>query len=443
MKIKAAPFFLLMPLLLALTAPSVSRNKSPLDNIAETYIKLALRLGQYKADYVDAYYGPAEWKPAPVHDTLQIFPGEELHKEALSLLDKLSGIADSSLGSSQKMRRHYLIKHVQALKTMIEIVHGKKMTFDEESEALYDAVSPHHDPLYYDSILQNLDGIIPGKGDISDRIIEFEKQFIIPHNKVDTLIKVAIAECRAQTKKHVSLPENENFMVECVGKKPWGAYNWFKGNAVSVIQVDTSRDWKIDAMLGLASHEGYPGHHVAGSLIESHLYRDSGWVEYSISLLFSPRSVLDEGEADFAIDLLFTPLQRVSFIKSTLIPLAGLDTANIDLYVKEIDLRKKMMDFAAETARAYLDGQITKGDATSRLHHYRGLTFDEAERAISFYDRYRAYIITYNVGEGLVKKYVERSGGKDTTLQDRWDRFTGIILNSMTPSDLADSVITK
>ena len=33
-----------------------------MDKIAEDYVKLVLNIGQYDADFVDAYYGPAEWR---------------------------------------------------------------------------------------------------------------------------------------------------------------------------------------------------------------------------------------------------------------------------------------------------------------------------------------------------------------------------------------------
>ena len=40
-----------------------SRPASPMNDVAERYVKLVLALGQHDADYVDAYYGPPEWKP--------------------------------------------------------------------------------------------------------------------------------------------------------------------------------------------------------------------------------------------------------------------------------------------------------------------------------------------------------------------------------------------
>src|SRR5262245_66669580 len=38
-----------------------SENDS-MNALAERYVKLVLALGQHDADYVDAYYGPQEWR---------------------------------------------------------------------------------------------------------------------------------------------------------------------------------------------------------------------------------------------------------------------------------------------------------------------------------------------------------------------------------------------
>ena len=50
-------------LLAATSAPTAqTRPPSPMNTIAERYVKLVLALGQHDADYVDAFYGPPEWK---------------------------------------------------------------------------------------------------------------------------------------------------------------------------------------------------------------------------------------------------------------------------------------------------------------------------------------------------------------------------------------------
>ena len=33
-----------------------------MDDLSENYVKLVLKIGQYDNDFVDAYYGPVEWK---------------------------------------------------------------------------------------------------------------------------------------------------------------------------------------------------------------------------------------------------------------------------------------------------------------------------------------------------------------------------------------------
>ena len=41
-------------------AAKTGNGMSTLDEIAERYVKLVLRIGQYSPDMVDAYYGPAD-----------------------------------------------------------------------------------------------------------------------------------------------------------------------------------------------------------------------------------------------------------------------------------------------------------------------------------------------------------------------------------------------
>src|SRR5687767_4403795 len=43
-------------------APSDAARGLDMDLVAERYVKLVLALGVHDADYVDAYYGPAEWR---------------------------------------------------------------------------------------------------------------------------------------------------------------------------------------------------------------------------------------------------------------------------------------------------------------------------------------------------------------------------------------------
>ena len=199
-----------------------------------------------------------------------------------------------------KLRREYLQKQISALAARVRMLKGEKLKFDDESRALYDAVAPTYrqsgsDPdSHFDQIIGQLEAKIPGKGPLWQRYEEWRKPFVIPKEKLDAVFQLAIKECRARTLAHVALPPNESFTVEYVTNKPWGGYNWYKGNFHSVIQVNTDLPIYIDRAVDLAAHEGYPGHHVYNSLLEKNLVRDRGWVEFSVYALFSPQS-LDRG----------------------------------------------------------------------------------------------------------------------------------------------------
>ncbi len=43
---------------------AVHRPVAAMNDLAERYVKLVLAVGVHDADYVDAYYGPPEWRAA-------------------------------------------------------------------------------------------------------------------------------------------------------------------------------------------------------------------------------------------------------------------------------------------------------------------------------------------------------------------------------------------
>ena len=49
----------------------------------------------------------------------------------------------------------------------------------------------------------------------------------------------SIAECKRRTLQYIALPTEEKFTLELVTKQPWSGYNWYKGNATSLIQINT------------------------------------------------------------------------------------------------------------------------------------------------------------------------------------------------------------
>jgi hypothetical protein len=250
------------------------------------------------------------------------------------------------------------------------------------------------------------------------------------------VFQAAIEGCRARTAAHLTLPPGESFTVEYVTGKSWSGYNWYQGNFTSLIQVNTDLPITIDRAIDLACHEGYPGHHVYNMLLEQHLVRDRGWVEFSVYPLFSPQSLIAEGTANFGIHVAFPGAERTAFERETLYPLAGLDPATAERYAAVQDLVEKLSYAGNEAARRYLNGGIDAGAAQTYLERYAMMPADRAAQRVRFMDQYRSYVINYNLGQDLVRAYVERLGGTPDNPDARWRIFGELLASPRLPSGL-------
>ena len=409
-----------------------------MNGIAESYVKLVLEVGKYDPLYVDAFYGPKEWKPKQENLTADSTALVELISVADSLLKELELLSDYKATELETLRFHYLYKQLFAVKARVIILNGSLLPFRLESRALYDVMPSFVSEDSLQKTLDELNKLLPGNGNISDRMVEFKKKFEIPKDKMPAVFDAAIKECKSRTIKYINLPAGENFKVEYVTNKPWGAYNWYKGNYFSLIQVATDFPIYIDGAVGLAAHEGYPGHHVYNSLLEQNLVKDRDWIEYTVYPLYSPQSVIAEGTARVGEDLLFTGDERMNFEKEVLFPLAGLSAKDADLYYNILSLVEKLSGAGVLAAKNYLNGDWTKEETVAWLQKFQLRTKERAEKYLSFIETYRSYVVTYNTGEILIKGYMERNGGTKDNLAKRWEIFTKLISTPQTPSGLQD-----
>jgi hypothetical protein len=426
-----------------------SEEPTRMNGIAESYVKLVLAVGQHDANYVDAFYGPAEWKQAA--EAAGKRPLAELLAEARSLLAALAAspvpeatasaaTAGQGAGDSAdellRLRRHYLERQLSALAAHVEALGGKHRTFDEESRALYDAVAPTYDAAHFQAILDRIDRLVPGAGPLAARVEAYRRRFVIPPERVDGVFAAAIAECRRRTAAHIPLPLGESFEVAYVKDKPWSGYNWYQGSFRSLIQVNTDLPIHIDRALDLAGHEGYPGHHVYNALLEQHLVRERGWIELTVYPLFSPQSLIAEGTANFGVEVVFPGPERVVFERQVLYPKAGLDPAAAANYDQLQELLRELSYAGNEAARGYLDGKLTRDAAQAWQVRYALMSPERAAQRMRFIDAYRSYVINYNYGQDLVRRYIEARGGTADHPEQRWREFARLISSPRLPSDL-------
>jgi len=418
--------------LIAMTAAASPKPVDPLDSIAEQYTKLVLAVGQHDELYVDAYYGPPEWKPAGNAPKPPLASLRETAGKLIAAVEQIPAPTEEMA----RLRREYLRKQLMAVETRIRMLQGERLSFDQESKALYDAVAPTHPASYFDDELTELDRRLPGGGPVSARYEAYRQQFVIPRDKLETVFAAAIEGCRSRTREHVRLPPRERFTIEYVTNKPWSAYNWYQGHATSLIQVNTDLPIFIDRAIDLACHEGYPGHHVYNALLEQHLVRTRGWMEFTVYPLFSPQSLIAEGTANFGIEVAFPGPSRVAFERERLFPLAGLDSSRAEEYYDLFDAFDRLSYAGNEAARQYLNGEIDRKAAVAWLEKYALMSPPRAEQRVRFFDTYRSYVINYNLGKDLVRQYVERNGGTAARPERRWQVFGELLSSPRLPSGL-------
>ncbi|MEH6451568.1 MAG: hypothetical protein V7782_00870 [Psychromonas sp.] len=394
----------------------------PINQIAENFVKLTLKIGQHHEYYVDAFYGPKQWlKDIPKQ------PLDSLLSQALALQAALNTLDKKDIDS---LRLHFLVSQVSAMIAFIKQLNGEQISFDEESLALYDAISPHFDEQDFNQLLIELNSILPSyEGEnlsLNQRLNKYRSDFIIPKDKIAKVFSAAINKSRQLTLQHIALPDNESFKVEYVTDQVWSAYNWFKGNAYSLIEVNTDFPIYIERAIDLASHEGYPGHHVFNTLIEQHLYKGNGWIEYCIYPLFSPLSLLAEGSANYGIEVAFDKNTRFEFEQDSLFPLAGLDATQVSRYYQVQALLQQLSYVDNMVARRYLDKQINKEQAIDLLMKYSLTDHAKSSQRIKFIEYNRSYVINYNLGQDITKAYIERLVKNNDPIL-RWQEFAKLL----------------
>jgi hypothetical protein len=414
-------------------APSLD----PFHGLAVRYVTLVLGVGQHDADYVDAYYGPAELRKEAEAQKMSL---EAIERQAAALEGDIAAAPIPAVKADDelwRLRKQYLQRQMAALRARVAMLQGRKLTFDQESQALYDAVAPRHSEAEFASVITQLERLLPGDGPLINRYERFKTDFAVARERVDHVFQAAIRGCRDRTRQYIDLPAGESFTVEYVTGKSWSGYNWYQGNYRSLIQVNTDLPIYIERALDLACHEGYPGHHVYNVLLEKHLVRDRGWIEFTVYPLFSPQSLIAEGTANYGIEVAFPRDERIQFEQEVLFPLANMSPARAKAYYAVMELVDRLSYAGNEAARRYLDGQIDARAAADWLERYAMMPRARAEQRVRFFDQYRSYVINYNLGKDLVQAFIGRRVGTDESPRRRWREFTALLSSPRLPGGLA------
>lgn len=402
-----------------------------LDEEAERYVKLALELREYDPDYVDAYLGPPEWAEDARREP-------RTKKELAAAISEL--LADlkqfSPTHGEQSHRHRALYRNVRAMDVRIRMSLNEHFSFAEEARLIYDVELPEYDFSEFDRHLGNIAALFPGDGDLAERVDRFRDGLSIPQEHRNTVVDRAISECKTRTLRHITLPGSEGFKLEYVTGKTWTGYNWYQGENISLMMVNVDFPVKVSSVVGLGCHEGYPGHHVWNVLVENQLLKKNGWIEFSVFPLFSPYALIAEGSAEYGVDLAFPGNERIEFEREVLFPLAELNPEKAIILDKLNKLIKGLGHATTATAQLYLDGEITREEAIEQRRKYGLVSSERAEQSVSFIEQYRSYVLNYNLGQDIVKTYIENQSDDP---ESRWDIFERMLTELSSASDFVSS----
>ena len=277
-------------------------------DIGEQWVRLCGQIGHLSEritgiSMVDAYFGPDEL--APAKQQADRAPDDILH-DLETLGDRISDEI------TEDIRRKCMLSDIKSLETTVSWLSGQDFPYVKLVESLFH-VQPR--PFPESKIEQARNRVheafsdFPGD-DTADRVTRFQKEGEIAGDEAREFIEVELqresVEIGEMFKTKVydimgtSVTDN-GIKYAAVTGKPWGAYNWYKGDFRSVNEFNIDRPLNRNSVTGAIYHE-YE-HHVS-NLWREKAYKEHGWTDLSVVLLHTGRSVISEGTADTAADFL-------------------------------------------------------------------------------------------------------------------------------------------
>ena len=370
-------------------------------------MQIALALGERDGDSLDSYHGPPAWQADArrEHATLS-----EVRGRAVALAAALTADRDGST-ADDRTRRAFLIAQLGAIASRIDILQGARPPFADEARLLFgldsrEALGSGAEDAARrtaEAVRSQLDRLLPGRGDLAARYAAFDRQFLIPADRLPAVLSRAIDGCRAVTRAHVELPAGEHVEVEYVHDLPWSAFTRYGGGFVSRVQVNAALPLTVGRALDLACHEAYPGHHTIAVLLDAQY--GARRPEFLVQPLFSMQSALHEAASSVAVAVAFPEGERTTFVREVLFPLAGLDRSGAELHVRVGGLVDRLHTIETQIARKYLDGTLDFPRAAAALE--RDALMPSAAATLTFLNQFRSYAATYTIGRDALAQAID------------------------------------
>ncbi|GGB61836.1 MULTISPECIES: hypothetical protein [Henriciella] len=394
----------------------------------ERYVKLALALDVVTdGGFLFEYRGPEAWKIEASEQSMSL---ADIEAEARALVSELSSVRD---GHPEQERLESLRFQVRGMIGRIKVLLGETKGFNEEAQEIFGVSPPQISNLQAEAALARLNELVPGEGDLAERVAAFKARMRVPDEKLEVVYRAAVEACRDETAKYIDLPAGEGVELVFVDQLPAAGRYDYLGDFQGRVTINRATAG-IGNALYIGCHEAYPGHHLRAILREAK-YGRHDWPEFDALTLFGPDSLLSEGLGQYAVDLAFPLDARTTYYEQTLFPLAGLEPADAALFAQFNETLKAVEPYATiEVPRAYLDGRMTRDEAIDAQVRYGLQPRERMAGMFGFVDAFRTYVITYSLGERLVETLIgDDASGPET----HWSAFKSLNEAMVTPDLLA------
>lgn len=392
-----------------------------LDDFGKDYIRLALQLDKHIDGFVDAYLGDPSLKAEVDSADKKSIP---------ALIDDLADLK-TRIPSDDPQRELMLKAVFRALDCTLQMQNGVEFDFLDEVNRLYDVSPTVVDESVFTDAHNTLDSLLEGAGTISERLQARQAHYIVAEDKLLDLMELARDETRKRTAKLIDLPDDEYINITLVKNQPWGAYNWYKGNGQSLVEINTDMPFSALGLIGLFAHEAYPGHHVEGLLKEKLFCIDKNYAEQAVPLLNSPAGVIAEAIATTAVEIIFPDDSHYDWTHEVILPNAGIETDETPETIAQISKSASQLRYVRGNASImYHRGELDRDGIIDYLATYALISPERAEKSLDFmlHPLYRSYGFTYTVGYDLLA-HASKS-------DDKISIFKRLLTEQLLPSQL-------
>lgn len=399
-----------------------SFRMNTLDTFGTEYLRIAFGIERHFPGFIDAYVGPKELKAEG--ETANLLPLHDLQSRVRALHEQLPA------QGYPVTRRDYLDKQLIAIDMVLRKLRGESVPYRDEVAACFDIEIAMEPESTFEAAIAELDEIVPGRGPLLERMNSWRDQYIIDNATARTGFDLLLNETRTRALEIVELPAGESVELAFVVDKPWSGYNWYLGDAKSLVEINVDLPLRANAMTDLTAHEGYPGHHTEHSLKDRILFQECGFAEHAIHLINTPECVISEGIATVAEAQIFPGDEGIVFKSEVFYPALGVQ-GDPELEERIEALYGRLRAVAGNAAILRHEQGASESEVIDYLQHWELTPKERAERRFRFLDDplWRPYIFTYFAGRDLMLDYLG-TGDRST----RIERFRASLTEQITPS---------